>query len=41
MFTTTVAVCGLFCLYYVYLQYVHICNKVVIKGRGRLCAKTG
>ena len=25
MFTTTVAVCGLFCLYYVYFQYVHIC----------------
>ena len=29
MFTITVVVCDLFCLYYVYLQYICICIKFI------------
>ena len=39
MFTITVVVCDLFCLYYVYLQYICICIKFIIQCTFRSMGK--
>ena len=39
MFAITVVVCDLFCLYYVYLQYICICIKFIIQCTFRSMGK--